>query len=374
MTRRITTWMIGAALALASPASATKYAGEFMKIPVGARAIGMGGAFSAVADDATAPYWNPAGMVYLPYREAVVQHAEQFGSLLNHDVGTMVWPLKGESGHLLAVGASLIRLGTDDIPITPRPGDLRPGIDFWDYGIDNDPTHTDPAKNPGYGNNKWDPGEKLLLDAASLYRASSSDYALMLSIARQRGTHWAYGANLKFVHQSIPDTMPGQHVTSFGAGVDLGILWMPTDAITASAMAHDLTTTMLSWTNGTREFVIPTLDTGVAFAFKPANRQALTWATDLAWGFQRRKLDSELAVGGQTWDVRTGLEYWFHDTFALRGGANAKDLTLGAGVRYHHMLVDYAASLNRFLAGNDSPSSDGARLDATHILSAGWSW
>ena len=52
----------------AVPAHATKYAGEFLKIPVGARAIGMGGAFVAVTDDATAPYWNPAGGVYLPYR------------------------------------------------------------------------------------------------------------------------------------------------------------------------------------------------------------------------------------------------------------------------------------------------------------------
>ena len=371
MKRRFATWILCAAsLGLAAPATATKYAGEFMKIPIGARAIGMGGAFSAVTDDATAPYWNPAGMVYLPYREVVVQHAEQFGSLLNHDVGSVVVPLKGGAGHLLAVGGTLIRLAADDIPITPRPGDLRPAIDFWDYGTDNDPT----TPGSGQGNGVWDPGEKLLLDAGSLYRASSNDYALLLSIARQRGTHLAYGANLKFVHQSIPDTLPGEHVTSFGAGVDLGALWMPNDAITASAVAHDLTTTMLSWTNGTREFVIPTLDTGVAFAFKPATGQALTWASDLVWGFQRRKLDSELAAGGQTWDLRTGLEYWFHDTLALRSGANGKDLTLGAGVRYHHIVVDYAASLNRFLASNDASTSDGARLDTTHILSAGWSW
>ncbi len=65
--RLLTTFAL---LAFAVPAGATKYAGEFMKIPVGARAIGMGGAFSAVSDDATSPYWNPAGMVYLPYREA----------------------------------------------------------------------------------------------------------------------------------------------------------------------------------------------------------------------------------------------------------------------------------------------------------------
>src|SRR2546426_8408371 len=103
MTRRFATWIICAAtLTLVSPASATKYSGEFMKIPIGARAIGMGGAFSAVTDDATAPDWNPAGMVFLPYREALLQHAEQFGSLLNHDVGSVVVPLKGQANHLLA--------------------------------------------------------------------------------------------------------------------------------------------------------------------------------------------------------------------------------------------------------------------------------
>src|SRR3954451_4067162 len=30
--------------------------------PVGVRAAGMGGAFTAVADDGTAPFWNPAGL------------------------------------------------------------------------------------------------------------------------------------------------------------------------------------------------------------------------------------------------------------------------------------------------------------------------
>src|SRR5688572_28460738 len=37
----------------------------FQKIGVGARAAGMGGAYSAMADDVTALYWNPAGAARL---------------------------------------------------------------------------------------------------------------------------------------------------------------------------------------------------------------------------------------------------------------------------------------------------------------------
>ncbi|HBF38615.1 MAG TPA: hypothetical protein DDW50_15010, partial [Firmicutes bacterium] len=36
-------------------------------IGAGARAIGMGGAYTAVADDVYAPYWNPAGIVQTPH-------------------------------------------------------------------------------------------------------------------------------------------------------------------------------------------------------------------------------------------------------------------------------------------------------------------
>ncbi|HEY2432105.1 MAG TPA: hypothetical protein VGI12_05470 [Vicinamibacterales bacterium] len=47
--------MCGFVLALPRPASAQTE-------PVGVRAAGMGGAFTAVADDATGAYWNPAGL------------------------------------------------------------------------------------------------------------------------------------------------------------------------------------------------------------------------------------------------------------------------------------------------------------------------
>jgi urease beta subunit len=44
-------------LAVAAPSARAQSAP-----PIGVRAAGMGGAFTAVADDATAPFWNPAGL------------------------------------------------------------------------------------------------------------------------------------------------------------------------------------------------------------------------------------------------------------------------------------------------------------------------
>ena len=37
-------------------------AANFLRIGIGARALAMGGAFVAVADDPTAAYWNVAGL------------------------------------------------------------------------------------------------------------------------------------------------------------------------------------------------------------------------------------------------------------------------------------------------------------------------
>ena len=41
---------------------ATGAAGLFLRMGVGARALGMGGAFTGIADDPSAAYWNPAGL------------------------------------------------------------------------------------------------------------------------------------------------------------------------------------------------------------------------------------------------------------------------------------------------------------------------
>ena len=64
-----------ALLLLAAAANADEGA-AFLKLGTGARAAALGGAFTALGDDATAIGWNPAGLARLDKRELTAAHAE----------------------------------------------------------------------------------------------------------------------------------------------------------------------------------------------------------------------------------------------------------------------------------------------------------
>jgi len=51
-------------------------AADFLNLPVGARAAGMGGAYSAISEEASGVYWNPAGLVQIPKLSAVFMRAQ----------------------------------------------------------------------------------------------------------------------------------------------------------------------------------------------------------------------------------------------------------------------------------------------------------
>ncbi len=79
--RRNQGWFLGALILgiswIASPADAVFTRGG--GLGVGTRAMGMAGAFTAVADDPSAEYWNPAGLAQL----SRIEFAGMYGSLYN---------------------------------------------------------------------------------------------------------------------------------------------------------------------------------------------------------------------------------------------------------------------------------------------------
>src|SRR5262247_2580132 len=72
-----------------------------LNIPVGARAIGMGEAYTAVADDASSLYWNPAGIAFLNQSQAAFMYNQLYNNLNYHNAA-LALPL--ENGGL---GASI---------------------------------------------------------------------------------------------------------------------------------------------------------------------------------------------------------------------------------------------------------------------------
>jgi hypothetical protein len=63
---------------------------SFLKLGVGARAVGMGEAYAAVADDATALYWNPAGLARVGKHSAAFMHAPYLASTF-YDYGAYAY-------------------------------------------------------------------------------------------------------------------------------------------------------------------------------------------------------------------------------------------------------------------------------------------
>jgi hypothetical protein len=71
----------------------------FLKIGVGARAVGLGESFVAVANDPSAIYWNPAGLASVQRQEFLFSHASWPGDV-NYEHVAWVLPVKRLGGSL----------------------------------------------------------------------------------------------------------------------------------------------------------------------------------------------------------------------------------------------------------------------------------
>ena len=68
---------------------------------VGIRAQGLGGAFTAVADDATATWWNPAGVAAGPYFDAVAEYSKPDATNNSRQAFALAFPALGLSYYRL---------------------------------------------------------------------------------------------------------------------------------------------------------------------------------------------------------------------------------------------------------------------------------
>ncbi len=325
-------------------AAAEKYAGEFMALGGGARAMAMGGAFIAVANDATTTYWNPAGIADFSSflttpgsMEISLMHSERFGELIDYNYFSTVFPLKnGKSGW----GVSLIHMGIDNIRIVP----LNEGM------IDNSD-----------GDDRFEPwnGESLNFDYRNYPEESVNDLAVFLSYGQMMS--WGdVGATLKFIRN---DQVTG--VSSFGLGLDLGYvrrgIWRD---LAVGLKLQDITGTFISWSTGKREFIYPAIKAGLSWPVSiNSMNSVLVLAADGDFRFENRKWVSQYWIGSASADFHFGAELLIRDLVALRGGNDMGRWTAGAGF----LLQDFTSW--KFNLGIDYAFLMHDVLDTTHRVS-----
>jgi hypothetical protein len=308
-------------------ASKAKYAGEFLSIGIGGRALGLGGAYTAIASDVTAGYWNPAGLSSMLYPQVSLMHDERFAGLVNYDYGAVAIPYNQRTTFALSV----IRLGVDNIPDTRNAG-----ID-----ANGNPLPPDQWQNlAGYN-----------FDKITYFNAA--DWGFILSYANQATSRFSYGMNLKFIYRSLDQT------SASGIGFDLGGRYQAMDNFFIAGTAQDVTTTLVAWSNGTNELILPTLKLGSVYFIEALNGRFAP-AFDVDIRFENRQSASMAHISVVSFDFREGLEFEYKNIASIRlGYSDIGTINIGAGVKLPKLSLDY--SFARF--GSDE------QLGNTHRIS-----
>ena len=271
---------------------------NFEKIGMGARAAGMGDAFAAVADDATAMYWNPAGLVLARGTEFSLTHT--------------VW-LQGISDEYFAFTQNL-----------KRDGAFGGALEYLGTGTFSGTLENSDGSYGGIGNNI----------SASTYMGSAA-YA-------QRLGNWFGGDFFKASIVGIEVLAVGQNVSNVGnSGIafNLGYIF---EAIRRTLfltfVATDLGTDIQSFSEPLNGNLGASLHSDNFLIKKSQNILALDvdGAIDSGLGFRI----------GDEYKINFG-----NNAIAIRGGYegdsldySVTNLTLGIGI--YHSFEDFDASLD----------------------------
>ena len=286
-----------------------KYAGEFMSIGTGPRALGMGSAFVAVADGSISSYWHPAGLGRLEYPEIHLMHAERFSGVIKYNFAVVAVPYKTDSG--IAIG--LMRLGIDDIPITAlKNPDLPIGAVFED-----------------------DNGKRVHNIPYIDHNVSDVEYAGYFSYSKRwRSNRWI-GGNVKLIRKSV-----GKN-SAWGLGFDIGVLMPVYRQLNFGINIQDVTSTLIAWNTGNKELIRPNLKWGFSYLFQISNFSFLP-AMDMDTRFEGREFAAQQHIGSISFDSHFGLETAYRNVIFLRIGADIGQFAAGAGIQLPKLRFDAA--------------------------------
>jgi len=326
-------------LPLAGFSQFRKYSNEFLNIGAGARGLAMGGAQVASAKDATAGYWNPAGLTGIKEHPNVgLMHADYFGGIAKYDYLSAAKPIQNNKR---ALGFSILRFAVDDIPNTL-------------FLVEPD------------GSFNYD----------RIQTFSSADYAFLLSFAQKlketEKQQISFGVNAKVIYRKV-----GKFASAWGFGLDAG-LQMHGEKWHAGIVARDITTTFNAWsfkftekekevlylTNNkipvkSTELTAPRVIIGGGYDFKLGKSVSLMAEANLDVTFDGKR---NTVYSGNTIsiDPHVGLEATIKDVFFVRAGVtnfqkalqdgdstNQKKVWIyqpsaGAGFKIKNIMIDYA--------------------------------
>lgn len=307
-------------------------AGEFLQIGVGARATALGNAFVASVDDASALYWNPAGLAHLAGTEVIGTHSEWLADINFDYVGVGL-----QLGTVGTIGFSLTMLSVPEMLV--RSEDRQEGT-----------------------------GETF--DAA--------DMAVGLSYGRAITDRFSVGVTGKFIQQRI------WHSSAHAFALDIGTQFR-TDffgGLTIGATLYNFGTDMRMNGRDLRTFVDPDprqlgnnnripvnyeLD---AFAL-PLNFQFGITARPIQTRMHQLMVSADaLHPSSNRESINLGVEYGFQQRVFLRGGFQALFLEdreggLSGGVAVHQPLFEGG------LAKLEYAYRANGRLGGIHIVGVG---
>ncbi|MBS3813745.1 hypothetical protein KGY64_08020 [Candidatus Bipolaricaulota bacterium] len=300
--------------------------GAVLRSGFGARALGMGGAFVAIADDYSATYWNPAGVTRSSSIFLGGMRYDKYGLGLNLDYlsGGLSFTSTSRSGNTLVPSIS--------IPFIE-------GISFSGtyLGFSTDVR----TLGPGGSEIPTTYAERTLLGTAGL------KFPLV----------GAFGGSVKTYMYSAPDAgVDGANASAGGIGFDLGFISEPLPNFNVGAAAFDVLGTAIQWKNTPSEptDIVParySLGTAYTFDFSEFS------ITEVVPG--------ELTVAGQysfgpsvEGKARAGLEYVF-SLFSLRAGLikpaeSGVQFSAGAGLKIQFLTGDLAWVQNSSIEGENT--------------------